>query len=56
VRVNRRGAGTFTAAYCDVFVMRDARIRQLTSYLMETAANESMIGEPIGDRAEPTFI
>jgi ketosteroid isomerase-like protein len=55
VRVNRRGAGIFNAAYCDVFVMRDGRIRQLTSYLMETAPNESMIGESIGDRAETTF-
>jgi uncharacterized protein len=56
VRANRRGAGIFSAAYCDVFVMSGGRIRKLTSYLMKTVTNESMTGEPIGDRAETTLM
>ena len=56
VRLNRRGAGIFNAAYCDVFVMSGGRIRQLTSYLMKTATNESMTDESIADRAETTFM
>ena len=31
----RRDGGALHAVFCDVFLMRDARIRQLTSYLME---------------------
>jgi ketosteroid isomerase-like protein len=31
----RREGGFLNAVFCDVFVMRDARIRHLTSYLME---------------------
>lgn len=35
VRSARRDGGTLSAVFCDVFVMREARIRHLTSYLME---------------------
>ena len=35
VRSARRDGGTLNAVFCDVFLMRDARIRHLTSYLME---------------------
>lgn len=35
VRSNRAGGGVLHAVFCDVFEMRDARIRRLTSYLME---------------------
>ena len=35
VRAARRGGGFLNAVFCDVFVMRDAKIRQLTSYLVE---------------------
>jgi uncharacterized protein len=35
VRSMRREGGAFHAVFCDVFVMRDAKIRHLTSYLME---------------------
>jgi ketosteroid isomerase-like protein len=38
VRSARRDGGTLNAVFCDVFVMRDARIRHLTSYLMELPA------------------
>jgi uncharacterized protein len=31
----RKDGGPFTMAFCDVFVMRDTKIRHLTSYLME---------------------
>jgi ketosteroid isomerase-like protein len=31
----RRAGGFLNAVFCDVFVMRDAKIRQLTSYLVE---------------------
>jgi uncharacterized protein len=39
VRCARRGGGFLNAVFCDVFKMRDTKIRHLTSYLME-------IGEP----------
>ena len=35
VRAARRNGGSLNAVFCDVFVMQDARIRHLTSYLME---------------------
>ena len=35
VRAARRDGGTLHAVFCDVFVMRDGKIRHLTSYLME---------------------
>jgi hypothetical protein len=35
VRAARRDGGSLHAVFCDVFVMQDARIRHLTSYLME---------------------
>jgi uncharacterized protein len=35
VRAARRNGGFLNAVFCDVFVMQDARIRHLTSYLME---------------------
>lgn len=35
VRSARRDGGMLNAVFCDVFVMRDAKIRHLTSYLME---------------------
>jgi ketosteroid isomerase-like protein len=35
VRCARRDGGMLNAVFCDVFVMRDAKIRQLTSYLVE---------------------
>ncbi len=35
VRAARRDGGTLSAVFCDVFVMHDARIKRLTSYLME---------------------
>lgn len=35
VRSARRGGGELDAVFCDVFVMRDAKVRHLTSYLME---------------------
>jgi ketosteroid isomerase-like protein len=38
VRSARRDGGTLNAVFCDVFEMRDARIRRLTSYLMEIPA------------------
>ena len=31
----KRDGGSLNAAFCDVFVMRDAKIKHLTSYLME---------------------
>jgi ketosteroid isomerase-like protein len=39
VRAARRDGGTLDAVFCDVFVMRDARIRHLTSYLMQLASD-----------------
>ena len=35
VRSARRDGGFLNALFCDVFVMRDSKIRHLTSYLME---------------------
>ncbi len=35
VRSARRDGGFLNAVFCDVFVMQDAKIRHLTSYLME---------------------
>jgi ketosteroid isomerase-like protein len=35
VRSARRDGGVLNAVFCDVFVMQDAKIRHLTSYLME---------------------
>jgi ketosteroid isomerase-like protein len=35
VEVMRREGGLMKAVFCDVFEMRDALIRRLTSYLME---------------------
>lgn len=35
VRAAKRDGGTLNAVFCDVFLMHDARIRHLTSYLME---------------------
>ena len=35
VRCARRDGGMLNAVFCDVFVMRDATIKHLTSYLME---------------------
>ncbi len=38
VRSTRKVGGAFKAVFCDVFIMRDAKIRHLTSYLMEVKA------------------
>jgi ketosteroid isomerase-like protein len=35
VRCARRAGGFLNAVFCDVFVMRDSKISQLTSYLVE---------------------
>jgi ketosteroid isomerase-like protein len=35
VRSSRRDGGMLNAVFCDVFVMREAKIRHLTSYLMQ---------------------
>jgi ketosteroid isomerase-like protein len=35
VRSARRDGGMLSAVFCDVFVMREAKIKHLTSYLME---------------------
>jgi ketosteroid isomerase-like protein len=35
VQARKRGGGMLHLLFCDVFVMRDGKIRQLTSYLME---------------------
>ena len=35
VRTQRASGDVLELRFCDVFVMRDGRIRQLTSYLME---------------------
>lgn len=35
VRCARRAGGFLNAVFCDVFVMQDAKIKQLTSYLVE---------------------
>ena len=36
VRAHRKDGTVLNLAFCDVFEMRDARIRKLVSYLMET--------------------
>ena len=38
VQAARRDGGRLNAVFCDVFVMRDAKVRHLTSYLMEVKA------------------
>jgi ketosteroid isomerase-like protein len=38
VRSARRDGGLLNAVFCDVFILRDAKIRQLTSYLMQIEA------------------
>ena len=38
VRSDRADGGVLHAVFCDVFVMRDTKIRHITSYLMEVAA------------------
>ncbi|HWC05605.1 MAG TPA: nuclear transport factor 2 family protein [Methylomirabilota bacterium] len=38
VRCARRDGGLLNAVFCDVFVMQGAKIRHLTSYLMEVRA------------------
>lgn len=35
VQCARKEGGLLDAAFCDVFEMRDARVKRLTSYLME---------------------
>lgn len=35
VQCTRKEGGLLNLVYCDVFVLRDEKIRQLTSYLME---------------------
>jgi ketosteroid isomerase-like protein len=35
VRSARSDGGELNAVFCDVFILRDARIRHLTSYVME---------------------
>jgi ketosteroid isomerase-like protein len=35
VRSTKRDGGVLNLVFCDVFVMRDAQVRHLTSYLME---------------------
>ncbi len=37
VHAARRDGGVLHAVFCDVFVMQEAKIKQLTSYLMEVA-------------------
>lgn len=37
VRAERRGGGLLNAVFCDVFAMREGRIRRLTTYLAEIA-------------------
>ncbi len=37
VRAHRRGGEPLSLLFCDVFVMRDAKIRQLISYLVPAA-------------------
>ena len=39
VRAHRIDGETMTLAFCDVFEMRDGKIRRLISYLMQTQAN-----------------
>lgn len=37
VRCARKDGGVLNAAFCDVFEMRDAKVRRLISYLMQVA-------------------
>jgi uncharacterized protein len=41
VRSAKRDGGILNAVFCDVFVMRDAKIAHLTSYLMEVGTQAS---------------
>lgn len=38
VRNARKDGGLLNAVFCDVFVMEDAKIKHLTSYLMQVSA------------------
>jgi ketosteroid isomerase-like protein len=38
VRANKKDGGMLNLVFCDVFLMRDTKIRHLTSYLMELKA------------------
>ena len=38
VRCTRKDGGVLNLVFCDVFVMQNAKIRHLTSYLMEVKA------------------
>lgn len=38
VRSARKDGGMLNAVFCDVFAMQDAKIRHLTSYLMDVGA------------------
>lgn len=40
VRSARKDGGFLNAVFCDVFEMQDAKIRRVTSYLMEVGAQE----------------
>jgi uncharacterized protein len=40
VRSTRKDGGVLNAVFCDVFEMEDAKIRRLTSYLMEVKEKE----------------
>lgn len=40
VRASKRDGGELNVVFCDVFAMRNAKIRHLTSYLMEVAADK----------------
>jgi ketosteroid isomerase-like protein len=35
IRARRKNGGVLNAVFCDVFAMRDAKIRRLTTYLAE---------------------
>jgi hypothetical protein len=35
VQARKRGGGMVHLVFCDVFVMQEGKIKQLTSYLME---------------------
>jgi ketosteroid isomerase-like protein len=38
VSTTKKDGGTMNLVFCDVFEMRDAKVRRLTSYLMEVGA------------------
>lgn len=44
VRCARKDGGFLDAVFCDVFVMQDAKIKHLTSYLMEVKASSAPPG------------